>query len=101
MKIFSAVMFLVASLSTHAMIYFCKEANMANLRVDLLKDEIRVQNENLFEYRNKVLDLSSQRSYEDGVRDGIENAKNVSYVQGYHAAISQNNPFTEITRSEE
>lgn len=74
---------------------------MANLRVDLLKDELRLQNENLFECRDKILDLSSRRSYEDGVRDGVENAKNVSYIQGYHAAISQNNPFTEITKSEE
>lgn len=101
MKIFSAVMFLVASLSTHAMIYFCKETSLAHMNAELLKDEIRIQNEDLFKYRNEIVDLTSRRTYEDGVRDGVENAKNVSYVQGYHAAISQNNPFTEVTKSEE
>lgn len=101
MKIFSAVMFLVASVSAHAMVYFCQQANIARMSVELLKDEIRIQNESLFKYRNEIVDLNSRRTYEDGVRDGVENAKNVAYVQGYHAAISQNNTFTEVTKSEE
>jgi hypothetical protein len=53
----------------------------------------------LVELQNKILvdqiqDLSDQlaairaaRTYEDGVRDGIENSRDQSYMSGYHMAI--------------
>ena len=54
----------------------------------LLRNQLEImRDENTDLFRT----ISSARTYEDGVRDGIENAENISYVSGYHAAIAQNN----------
>ena len=48
---------------------------------DILRDQ-------LSDYTQQIHELRSRRSYEDGLRDGIENADSINYMRGYHAATS-------------
>ena len=89
MKIFSAVMFLVASVSCHFMIMFCAENRLLELNS-------KIQNEQISDFQNDIIMLSARKTYEDGLRDGIMNSKSSSYVQGYHAALNQSNSFSEL-----
>lgn len=53
---------------------------LSEASADILRDQLA----------NMLYELRSSRSYEEGVRDGVENAQNQSYMDGYHTAISQN-----------
>lgn len=94
MKIFSAIMFLIATTCCHLMVMFCQE-------IRILEANSKIQNEQIADFQNDIIMLSTQKTYEDGLRDGITNSKSSSYVQGYHAAISQNNNFSQVVNSEE
>jgi hypothetical protein len=69
---------------------FNQNSELSRLKTEniLIKSQLEImRDENTDLFRT----ISSARTYEDGVRDGIENAENISYVSGYHAAIAQNN----------
>jgi hypothetical protein len=73
-----------------AFVIFNQNSELSRLKTEnmLVKNQIEImRDENNDIYRT----MSSARTYEDGVRDGIENAESISYVRGYHMAISQNN----------
>lgn len=38
---------------------------------------------------NQILDLRSRKTYEEGLKDGIENSQDRAYISGYHAATEQ------------
>ena len=72
-----------------AFIIFDQKSELSRLKTEnmLVKNQIEImRDENTDLFRT----LSSARTYEDGVRDGIENAESISYVRGYHMAIGQN-----------
>ena len=93
-KIFSAVMFLIATISCHLMIMFCTENKLLELNS-------KIQNEQISDFQNDIIKLCARKTYEDGLRDGVMNSKNSSYVQGYHAALNQSNNFSELISSDE
>ena len=63
------------------------ELDLTNQQVEILRDQIEDQN-----YL-----LSNQRTYEEGVLDGIHDSKNQDYMRGYHIATQQ--LFTESNDS--
>jgi hypothetical protein len=70
-------------------IIFSQNSELSRLKTEnmLVKSQIEImRDENNDIYRT----MSSARTYEDGVRDGVENSKSIEWTNGYHAAISQN-----------
>jgi hypothetical protein len=63
-----------------------REVTMLNHEIELHKTEAQV-------LRDQMADMtyqwSSKRTYEEGVMDGIHNAKSHEYMAGYHLGVSQ------------
>lgn len=61
--------------------------------VTLLNHEIRLHEAEAQILRDQMVDMtyqfSSQKTYEQGVMDGIHNAKSHEYMAGYHLGVSQ------------
>jgi len=64
------------------------------------KEIMRMRNEILVDqiqdYASQIAELRSRRTYEEGINDGFLNSKNVRYAEGYHKALQDKNPFTEL-----
>lgn len=59
---------------------------LAKQRELLLQIEVNVLQDQL---ADTVAQVSQRPTYADGLRDGVENSKNSSWVDGYHSGISQ------------
>ena len=62
------------------------------LAMSILRDQIQ-------DYAHEIESLVHVKTYEDGLKDGIENAESMQYMRGYHAAAQDRNPFTNIIPS--
>ena len=62
------------------------------LAISILRDQVE-------DYAHEIETLSFTKTYEDGLKDGIENAESMQYMRGYHAATQDRNPFTSIVPS--
>ena len=61
--------------------------------VTMLNHEIRLHEAEAQILRDQMVDMtfqwSSKKTYEEGVMDGIHNAKSHEYMAGYHLGVSQ------------
>ena len=61
--------------------------------VTMLNHEVRLRETEAQILRDQVADMtyqfSSQKTYEQGVMDGIHNSKSQEYMAGYHLAVGQ------------
>jgi hypothetical protein len=64
-----------------------------NREVTLLNHEIELHKTEAQVLRDQMADMSfqwsSKKTYEEGVMDGIHNAKSHEYMAGYHLGVSQ------------
>jgi hypothetical protein len=99
MKILSLVALLVASFAIHYAINQSNMKEIENKRNEILNDQ-------LYDMIDQIASLRAQRTYEEGVRDGIANRRDRAYMEGYHMATQHSQgilpaPTTEITSNEE
>ncbi len=59
--------------------YAENQQKLSQIQNGLLKDQIN----------DLQFSLSSKRTYEEGLTDGLVRAKNIGYTDGYHSAIQQ------------
>lgn len=66
------------------------------LRIDSLTEQNQLLQTGSNILRDQVNDMAFQnaqllnrRTYEEGLRDGVENSQISDYIRGYHAAINQ------------
>lgn len=62
---------------------------LAEQRSEILEDQLE-------DYELQLIKFGQLKTYEDGLRDGIENSKNAAYVSGYHNALKDQNIFSPI-----
>lgn len=67
--------------------YAVLEINRANMRADLMAAANKVLEEQIFDMESTLADFRSQKTYEDGVMDGVELGENAMYTKGYHLGI--------------
>lgn len=83
MKAFCFTMF-VSSIIVHCLIWETKiaqkEASAYMMSNNILHEQIDDMAQELAEYRNLP-------TYEEGLRDGIQNTKSVEYMAGYHNGL--------------
>ena len=63
----------------------------ANNQLELVELQNKILVDQIQDLSDQLADLRSARTYEDGVRDGVENSKSIEWTNGYHLGISQNN----------
>lgn len=80
---------LLTSVAGHVAVGFHNSANIERQANRILADQ-------LYDYEQQIMGLRSRRSYEDGVRDGVTNSRNIQYMEGYHAALQNENQFSNI-----
>lgn len=68
---------------------FKQENDLARHRTlrDILVEENRIMHDQI---NDMQFAISSSRTYEEGVTDGVNKAKNADWIDGYHKGISQN-----------
>lgn len=64
-------------------------------RLEVEKMSNQILRDQLSDYEQQIFTLKSSKTYEDGLADGVLNSKNIYYMAGYHAAIKQQNPFSQ------
>lgn len=74
---------------TAAFVSKSNQLAMLEQRTDILKDQLE-------DYQFQIISLRQSKTYEDGLREGIENSKNAAYVNGYHNALKDQNIFSPI-----
>ena len=77
-------MFVVASIMAHMAVWSKSQLDIEEKRSEILKDQIA-------DMQNQLIEKNAQRTYEEGVRDGIENRKEKAYMDGYHMATQHMN----------
>jgi hypothetical protein len=63
-----------------------REVTMLNHEIRLRETEAQVLRDQM---ADMVYQFSGKRTYEEGVMDGIHNAKSHDYMAGYHLGVSQ------------
>ncbi len=63
-----------------------REVTMLNHEIELHKTEAQVLRDQM---ADMTYQFSNKRTYEEGVMDGIHNAKSHDYMAGYHLGVSQ------------
>ncbi len=79
MKFNFFAMFVVFSIMTHMAIWSKSQLDIEEKRSEILKDQIA-------DMQNQLIEKNAQKTYEEGVRDGIQNRRDRSYMEGYHMA---------------
>lgn len=99
---------LTISIILHACIYLRYEISRRDNIIaqkdhllDLSDQKIELLNGWVNDYNNRIQELAGRRTYEDGLEEGFKNYQNASYVKGYHAATTHNNPFSSVVQSSE
>ena len=73
-----------------AFVIFKQENDLSRYRTlrEILMSENRILKDQLHDVE---FTLTSSKSYEDGLAQGVKNAESTQYMLGYHVGISQNN----------
>lgn len=77
-----------------------KEVGQLRTQLEISRQSEQILRDELAHYGNQLAELRAARTYEEGLQDGITNAGNSIYVQGYHAATRDRNAFSGIVDSE-
>lgn len=78
-----------------------QEVGRLRTQLELSRQSEQILRDELAYYSNQLAELRAARTYEEGLRDGITNATNSIYVQGYHAATRDQNAFSGIVDTAE
>ena len=70
-----------------------KEVGQLRAQLELSRQSEQILRDQLADYSNQLAEFRAARTYEEGLRDGIVNANNSVYMQGYHAATRDTNVF--------
>ena len=77
-----------------------KEVGRLRTQLELSRQSEQILRDELADYGNQLAELRAARTYEEGLQDGISNAGNSIYMQGYHAATRDRNAFSGIVDTE-
>lgn len=77
-----------------------KEVGRLRAQLELSRQSEQILRDELADYNNQLAALRAARTYEEGLQDGITNAGNSIYMQGYHAATHDQNAFDGIVNTE-
>jgi len=80
---------IICTFLIHALINSINTKEMMRMRNEILIDQIQ-------DYAVQISTLKSNKTYEEGVKEGFTNSKDLKYIQGYHQATMDQNPFTEL-----
>lgn len=81
-------LFSLVSISLCYHVAFVCVANATN-KAQLIEIEAQILRDQVADYHQQISQLSAQRTYEEGLKDGFANANSVEYTKGYHAATEQ------------
>jgi len=88
MKKLDFVLILIISVLVHIIVSANTLINDQELDISILKDQVG-------DYAQQISVLRSQKTYDQGLEDGFKNSTNLQYVKGYHAALKDNNGFSQ------
>lgn len=74
--------------------FYVRKLNELDNLNQILKTSNSILGDQIRDYSQQLADLKSLPTYEDGLHAGISNSHNASYMEGYHAATRDSNPFT-------
>ena len=69
------------------------QLELSKKSLELSQQSEQILRDQLADYSNQLMELRAARTYEEGLHDGIVNANNSVYMQGYHAATRDTNVF--------
>ena len=95
MKTITFFSLMISVALTHALFVQNEQIKLAHKHLEIVQSGADILRDQLSDYSNQLMSLQSERTYEDGVEDGIKNAQNIKYMQGYHAATKDQNIFTQ------
>ena len=87
-SIFATVLVITWCLLAANSFYVSKILQIEQTRSAVLKDQLE-------DYMFQIQELKARKSYEEGLKDGFANMKNPEYVSGYHAALRDQNQFSQ------
>ena len=70
---------MLASTFYSNMEFYKRDAIASRMQAEILRDQLS----------DLEFQIRSNRTYEEGLKDGIENSKNIQYMLGYHACSEQ------------
>ena len=81
--------FLCLTASILAVFIFILRIDSLTEQNQLLQIESNILRDQVGDMAFQNAQLLSRRTYEEGLRDGVENSRISEYTRGYHAAINQ------------
>jgi hypothetical protein len=95
MKTITFFSFMVSVALAHALIVQNEHLKLTHKHLEIVESGADILRDQLADYSSQLNSLQSNRTYEDGVEDGMKNAQNIKYMQGYHAATRDQNIFAQ------
>jgi hypothetical protein len=95
MKTITFFSLMVSVALIHALTVQNEHLKLAHKHLEIVESGADILRDQLADYSSQLLTLRSDRTYEDGVEDGMKNAQNIKYMQGYHAATRDQNIFAQ------
>jgi hypothetical protein len=95
MKTITFFSLMISVALAHALTVQNENLKLAHKHLEIVESGADILRDQLADYSNQLMSLQSAKTYEDGIEDGIKNAQNIKYMQGYHAATRDQNVFAQ------